>query len=182
VLLGAVLVAAQTLAQETDEVADEPIEEITVVGEKTLLNLKFAAIRAENEFFELFNELNTDDQYDVFCDKEGSVRSRIKRRRCWSPFEREIEQDAVREMVGADGRLGSGTRMVVPRNEALIQAKRKKQAEMLRQMVLENPGLQRLYNRFGQANIEFYAERERRCSDNLLCRDTEEDRRPESEE
>ena len=169
------------IAQESDASSEEPIEEITVFGEKTLLNLKFASIRAENEFFELFNELNTDDEYDVFCDKEASVRSRVKRRRCWSPFERELEEDAMRDMVSPSGQLGAGTRMIV-RNEALIRAKRKKQAEMLQQMVLENPELQRLYNRYGLANIEFYTERERRCGDNLLCRNPDEPDDGESKE
>lgn len=183
IALGAMRLVLPTdvVAQEADESSEEPIEEITVVGEKTLLNLKFAAMRAENEFFALFNELNTDDEYDVFCDKEASVRSRVKRRRCWSPFEREIEEDAMRDMVGPTGRLSGGTRRM-PLNEALIRVKRKEQAKMLQQMVLENPELQRLYNRYGQANIEFYGERERRCADNLLCRDPDEPDEPESKE
>ena len=169
------------VSEEPEASPAEPIEEITVIGEKTLLNLKFAAMRAENEFFALFNELNTDDEYDVFCDKEASVRSRVKRRRCWSPFERELEEDALRDMVGPSGNLGGGTRMTV-RNDALIRSKRKEQAKMLQQMVLENPELQRLYNRYGQANIEFYGERQRRCADNLLCREPDEPDEQESKE
>ena len=84
----------------------------------------------------------------------------------------------MRDMVGPTGRLSGGTRRM-PLNEALIRVKRKEQAEMLQQMVLENPELQRLYNRYGQANIEFYTERERRCADNLLCLNPD---RPDEEE
>jgi hypothetical protein len=174
-------VPSDAISQDAGESPEEPIEEITVVGEKTLLNLKFAAQRAEEDFFKLFNELNEDDEFDVFCSKESDTYSRIKRRRCWSPFERNIEEDAMREMVGASGQLGAGTRRL-PRNEALIRAKRKKQAEMLQQMVLENPELQKLYNRYGEANIEFFTERERRCADNLLCLDTDRKGKEESEE
>ena len=172
------MMSARALAQGPGEASDEPIEEITVVGPKTLLNLKFAAQRAEEDFFKLFNELNEDDEFDVFCDKDSNTYSRIKRRRCWSPFEREIEEDAMRDMVGPTGQLSGGTRRM-PLNEALIRVKRKEQAEMLQQMVLENPELQRLYNRYGQANIEFYTERERRCADNLLCLNPD---RPDEEE
>ena len=71
---------------------------------------------------------------------------------------------------------------MLPRNEGLIRAKRKQQAEMLQQMVLENPELQRLYNRYGQANIAFYGERQRRCADNLLCRNPDESDDEESKE
>jgi hypothetical protein len=169
------------IAEATDESSEEPIEEITVVGEKTLLNLKFAAYQAEEDFFELFNELNEDDEFDVFCDKESNTYSRVKRRRCWSPFEREIEEDAMRDMVGASGQLGAGTRRL-PLNEGLIRAKRKQQAEMLKQMVLENPELQELYSRYGEANIEYFTERERRCADNLLCLDPDRKDQEESEE
>jgi hypothetical protein len=35
------------------------------------------------------------------------------------------------------------------RNEGLIQMKRRKQAEHLKKMVLENPELQALYTRYG---------------------------------
>ena len=125
------MMSARALAQGPGEASDEPIEEITVVGPKTLLNLKFAAQRAEEDFFKLYNELNEDDEFDVFCDKDSNTYSRIKRRRCWSPFEREIEEDAMRDMVGPTGQLSGGTRRM-PLNEALIRVKRKEQAEMLR--------------------------------------------------
>ena len=183
IALAGVLVfsAPAALAQDADESSGESIEEITVVGQKTLLNLKFAAQRAEEDFFKLFNELNDNDEFDVYCDKDSNTYSRIKRRRCWSPFEREIEEDAMRDMVGASGQLGAGTRRL-PLNEGLVRAKRKQQAEMLKRMVLENPELQELYSHYGEANIEYFTERERRCADNLLCLDPDRKDQEESEE
>jgi hypothetical protein len=170
-----VVMSPRALAQESDEAADEPIEEITVVGEKTLLSLKFAAYQAEDDFFNLFNELNENDEFDVFCGREASTGSRIKRRRCWSPFEREVDDELLRYQWETGGMLGL-------RNEGLLTAKRKKQAEMLKQMVLENPELQKLYLRYGEANIRFEAEHRRRCGDNILCRDRDEPEQPETEE
>ncbi len=147
-----------------DEATTETIEEITVRGQKTLLNLKFAAHRAEDDFFTLFNELNDDDEFDVYCDSDSNTYSRVKRRRCWSPFERDVDDEELRYQLQTGNRIGT-------RNEGLIRAKRKQQAELLKQIVLENPELQRLYRRYGEANNRFYSERERRCSDNLLCLD-----------
>jgi hypothetical protein len=159
------LVGAQGATPESAETAaDEPIDEITVVGEKTLLNLKYAAYQAEEEFFTLFNELNDNDEFDVYCDDESNTYSRIRRRSCWSPFEREVDDEELRYQLESGNRLGA-------RNEGLIRAKRKQQAELLKEIVLENPELQRLYRRLGEANIRFYSERERRCADNILCRD-----------
>lgn len=151
-------------AEPADAATDEPMDEITVVGEKTLLNLKYAAYQAEDDFFTLFNELNENDEFDVYCDDESNTNSRIKRRSCWSPFERDVDDEELRYQLQSGSRVGA-------RNEGLIRAKRKEQAELLKNIVLEYPELQRLYRRLGEANIRFYSERERRCSDNILCRD-----------
>jgi len=149
-------------AQEPAEEADEVPEEITVFGQKTLLNLRFAVERAETDFFNRFNEFNDDDQYDVFCDEIAKTGSRIRRRTCWSPFEREIDEDETKRAFETGSRVGV-------RNEGLIRLKREKQAELLKNMVLENPELQKLYTDYGNANIRFMTERQRRCADNILC-------------
>ena len=162
-------------AQEGEKSPEESIDEITVVGEKSLLNLKFAAYQAEEDFFNRFNELNENDEFDVFCDETSNTYSRIKRRRCWSPFEREIDEEELRYQWQTGSNLGV-------RNEGLVRAKRKMQAEMLKKMVLENPELQKLYVRYGVANIRFQSEHERRCGDNILCRDPDTDELPETEE
>ncbi|MEJ2299612.1 MAG: hypothetical protein P8X94_14170 [Woeseiaceae bacterium] len=163
------LAAAGTRAQDAN---DEAIDEITVVGEKTLLNLRYAAQQAEDDFFTLFNELNDNDEFDVYCDKESNTYSRVKRRRCWSPFERDVDSEELRYQLETGGRLGM-------RNDGMIRAKRKEQAELLKRMVLENPALQDLYRRYGEANHRFYGERERRCSDNILCRDPDNEDTPQ---
>lgn len=46
--------------QEDGSEAAEPIEEITVVGEKSTLKLKYEYELAEDSFYELYNELNDD--------------------------------------------------------------------------------------------------------------------------
>lgn len=174
-LTGTFFGSLAALAQEDPAEPEEPIEEITAYGQKTLLNLKYAALQAEEDFFKRFNELNEIDEFDVFCSKEGSTYSRVKRRRCWSPFEREFDEEQAEYAFSTGGRVGG-------QNEGLIRLKRQKQAEHLKKMVLENPELQALYERYGEANLEFAAERERRCADNLLCRNPDAEESPETKE
>jgi hypothetical protein len=149
-------------ADDAEDAAGDIPEEITVYGKKTLLNLRFAAERAEAEFFDRFNELNEDDQYDVFCEKISNTRSRIKRKTCWSPFERELDEEATKRAFLTGSMIGV-------RNEGVIRQKREKQAVLLKNTVLENPDLKKLYFDYGKANITFVTERQRRCADNILC-------------
>jgi len=180
VLATLLTLAAPGFAQDevsglTPDAADDDIEEITVYGDKTLLSLKYAMYDAEDDFFKLFNNLNEDDKFDVFCEKRSSTRSRIKRRQCWSEFEMDYDEDRFRQALDSGGPVGV-------RNEGYVTAMRKRQAAMLKQMVLENPELQKAYQRFGEANIRFYTEREQRCSDNLVCRDPDHPDGGESQE
>ncbi len=163
-ILALLAIAGAGVAQEVEEESNEIPEEITVYGQKTLLNLKMRVYRAEEDFFKLFNELNEDDQYDIFCEKIARVGSRIKRRTCWSPFEREIDEEQTRRS------FESGSAMLGMRNEGLIRHKRLEQAKMLVEMVRENPALQKKYAAYAKAGARFDAEREARCADSFFCR------------
>jgi hypothetical protein len=172
VLLITILCCENIMAEDQEE----PIEEITAYGQKSLLNLKFVARQAEQDFFDRFNELNEIDEFDVFCEKAAtSPYSRIKRHRCWSPFEREFDEEQAEYAFNTGGFVGV-------RNEGKIRLKRKKQAEHVQKMVLESPELQALYFRYGSATIEFEMERDRRCSDDLFCREPDPEEGQETEE
>lgn len=173
VVVAALLCHSSALAEE----GEEPIEEITAYGQKTLLNLKFAAYQAEDSFFNLFNELNDDDRFDVYCEKRARKGSRIRTRQCWSPFEREIDEEAARDYF-----LTGGSGFVALQNEGKIRQMRKKQAEMLKVMVLENPELQQRYVELGKANMRFAEERNKRCEGRIICRGAEEEAEEEIKE
>ena len=166
VVVAALLCHSSALAEE----GEEPIEEITAYGQKTLLNLKYAAYQAEDSFFNLFNELNGDDRFDVYCEKRARKGSRIRTRQCWSPFEREIDEDAARDYF-----LTGGSGFVALQNEGKIRQMRKKQAEMLKTMVSENPELQQRYVELGKANLRFAEERNKRCEGRIICSGAEEE-------
>jgi len=157
-------IAGVVVAQEVEEESNEIPEEITVYGQKTLLNLKMRVYRAEEDFFKLFNELNEDDQYDIFCEKLAPTGSRIRRRTCWSPFERDIDTEETRRA------FESGSGLLGMPNEGLVRHKRREQAKMLVEMVRENPALQKKYGEYAEAGARFDAEREARCADSFFCR------------
>lgn len=77
VALGAVVVpAAAIAAQEAAPVADAaPIEEVVVLG-KALAELRFRIERAEDEAYARFNEVNSDDRFDIRRSRKRGARAR----------------------------------------------------------------------------------------------------------
>lgn len=75
ILLGAVPAVGMAAA------ADEELDEVVVRGTK-LWQMREAILNAEKRFYALYNELNTNDDFDVHCDREAPLGSRILRRVC----------------------------------------------------------------------------------------------------
>jgi len=77
----------QTASNE--EVAVEyvdTLEEITVYGRKSLHLLREDVIKAEEQIFGVFNELNSSDEFDIHCVEEARTGTRIKTRYCRPNF------------------------------------------------------------------------------------------------
>jgi len=64
----------------------EAYEEIVVVGEPTLRNLRVALRAAENRVYEVFNALNDDNEFDIYCYSETRTGTNISRRVCKPNF------------------------------------------------------------------------------------------------
>jgi hypothetical protein len=76
-LIGITFSTAQTKdtgssASKEQDVETRPIEEITVLGERTFFTLRLEIEAAEAEVYGLFNELNTNDDFDFKCTR-GSL-------------------------------------------------------------------------------------------------------------
>jgi len=85
-LMGITYSTAQTQdtgspASKEQDVQTRPIEEITVLGERSFFTLRLEIEAAEAEVYGLFNELNTNDDFDFKCTREAYTGSHIKRRR-----------------------------------------------------------------------------------------------------
>ena len=75
-----------------DKDQQQPMEEITVIGQRTLGTLRVQINRAEDRIYEIFNKLNNDDLYDIHCNTGGIY---IKYKSCSPVYFSRTEADAT---------------------------------------------------------------------------------------
>ena len=61
-------------------------EEIVVYGKKNIVNLRYAVYTAEDNFFAVYNKFNSNDDFDVSCDKVFSIAAHRRLRICKAIF------------------------------------------------------------------------------------------------
>ena len=83
--------------------SDRPIEEIQVLGSRTLYSIRMEIVDEENKIFSMFNELNSDDDFDILCDNITPTGSHIRQRVCEPRFVTE-----TRARMAQDFMLGIG--------------------------------------------------------------------------
>ena len=152
-------VAAQDA--ETSNYDDEEIEEIVVYGDRTLVQLRFDIYRAEEDFYELFNTLNSDDEFDVHCGKRIKVGSHIRRWACISNFAKAIYAESTWNY-----RLG----YVDTYAEAQITMKTKALRKEMLELVDKHENLRAALMKVPRAHQVYARERMRRCTGKLICR------------
>ena len=144
------------------------LEEVTVYGHLPLTTLRFEVYRAEDNYFASFNELNSKDEFDIYCRWEAPTGTRIKQRQCRARFYAELEYQAARQW-----RQGSGIppQQWLASQQALIEDKARRLNEEMRRLVIEHPQLFDALNEFDAAKERFESEHERRCAGRILfCR------------
>ncbi len=87
-----------SLIDDTQQVARLPYE-VVVTPTITISDLRKLIVAVEDDFFEKFNELNIDDDYDVACYKEKVTMSHITTRICEPWFMIKARGDAAGEMA-----------------------------------------------------------------------------------
>jgi len=76
------------------------LDEVVVSGAR-LDQVRKELLEAEDRFFRRYNELNTDDDFDVQCHKEARLGTRLKNRHCRANF----EEQAIREEGQEAGKI-----------------------------------------------------------------------------
>ena len=71
----------------------ETLEEIIVYGDKSLHVLREETIAAEEAVFSIYNDINSNDDFDIHCYEEARTGTRIKSRTCVPNYVRGISQD-----------------------------------------------------------------------------------------
>jgi len=92
-------ISAQDLIMKksTDSGVEEYIlEEITVIGQ-SLHSLRMEMVEAEDVKFEIFNSLNSTDDFDIYCEYVAHTQynSRIKRRECNARYMKNAQSRAT---------------------------------------------------------------------------------------
>ena len=85
---------AQEIELSTDSDDDSgarAIEEITVIGGQSLYRLRLVIEAKEEEVYEIFNELNGNDEFDITCAREVYIGSYIPKRDCMAAFLRKAQ-------------------------------------------------------------------------------------------
>lgn len=78
-----------------DKDQEQPMEEITVIGQRTLGNLRVQIERAEDRMLDIYNKLNTDDLYDIHCRMRNRIGSRIQFKICTPVYYDKTEADTT---------------------------------------------------------------------------------------
>jgi hypothetical protein len=89
------------LAQSEPAAGDAPQSEEIIVRGRRLTDLRFEVEQAQERAYAIFNELNSDDDFDVYCRDERRYHSRAKVRLCRAQFEHRISAEAAREYMAA---------------------------------------------------------------------------------
>jgi hypothetical protein len=153
--LSAVRVVAQDDDRETAEV-DATIDEITVVGARSLGAMRAEVTMAEDQVYALFNDLNEDDRYDIICKKEARIGSQIPKRVCLARMYRDA---LAEETVDEDsGFVPAGTMTRSSKHQKILQ-------EKMRALAMEHPELLQALKKRRALDQEFKQARDNKYGD-----------------
>jgi hypothetical protein len=157
-------VAAQSDAIITDDepnAAAEPIEEITVVGERLLRDLRLDVQVARENVYGLFNSLNTNEEFDIHCHDGARTGTRMVQRVCRPQFTDDATGAAAKwyQRFRKLGGWGSGFQMAQA-EMAVVPLKERQLAAEVQRLAHENREFRRAISEY-QAVEQRYEEARR---------------------
>lgn len=147
-----------TLAQDSEPAPPETAETTTDYGSKSLLSLRQNAEAAEENFYDVFNSVNSEPDFEVHCEYRSTLGSRKKEHQCKPEFLRKYEADLATRNNETFG--GSGRRALPP-----IKTLDKKQEQFQKELaaaIAEYPEMLTALNEFANAKRILETERQRR--------------------
>jgi hypothetical protein len=150
---------------EPEAPSADDLEGIIVYGDVPLALMRGAVYRAEDNYFATFNELNSTDEFDIYCRWESPTGTHMKYRQCRARFYSELEAQAAREWRDFGG---PPPQQWLASREALIQRKAQEVTAEMERLVAEHPELFNALKEVAAAQDKFEAEKERRCAGRIL--------------
>ena len=95
------------------QASGRPIEEIQVLGTRTLYSIRMEIVDEENKIFSMFNELNSDDRFDILCDNIAPTGSHIKQRVCEPRFVTDMRARMAQDYLRGIGMLNGSSDLEV---------------------------------------------------------------------
>jgi hypothetical protein len=97
--------ATASIPEPASETSTRPIEEIEVIGGRTLTSMRYRVRVAESTLYNLFNDLNSADKFDILCKTERRTHTYIPQYSCEPKFflsyRQEVNRNALTEIRGA---------------------------------------------------------------------------------
>ena len=122
--------------QEAERESSDTIEEIIVYGNKLLSQLRLEVYLAQDTTFDLFNSMNSDDEFDIHCYEEAKIGSHVMERICRPNYVGKLTSQATRQwLLGQTG--------VYLHPVAEIQRKDELLVKEMEALVVDKPGLQK---------------------------------------
>ncbi len=144
--------AGPRVAFADEAAAPNEIEEVIVYGEKSMLSLKRALIKSEDNVLDMFNALNTDYQYDIRCYKRKPLGSNIPRRICYPNYVNELEYDAASVARGSRKWHITGNPI---ENVTKMREKKKNLRDIMDALKLEHPALVEALGAYSEAKHRY---------------------------
>jgi hypothetical protein len=130
VFVGVLIYPEYSAAQKDKDLTTTELEEITVFGE-SLRSLNKRAEKAEDLKFEIFNSLNSTDEFDITCKRVAQTGSLITGRVCDVGYIKKAREKDAQEFL----RWGT-----LPRSDAQLKAEFSAEAEALKKEMVELGG------------------------------------------
>ena len=92
-------------AEESAPASSETLEEFVIYVERSLFRLRQKLYTAEEDFFEIFNALNSNDEFEVGCDYVISIGAHRRLRQCKAEFLIGYERDLASGWITKLSRL-----------------------------------------------------------------------------
>jgi hypothetical protein len=146
----------EIISETVEQEPSEPIEEITVYGDKPLHALRREVFRAEENFFDVFSSLNQDDEYDIRCYYEVPSFTHIRRHVCRAKFV--IDATSAESAPAFSEQIGAFSRPAA----LVIQRKKERLREIMEELVAEHPELLQALSEYTDKKQTLESEKERR--------------------
>ena len=161
----AILMVAVTsnvgLTQEP-EAASDSVEEVIVYGKKSLTRLRAELHLAEENVFEMFNSLNSSDEFDIHCVDQSQAGTRIKRRVCKPNYAKDLRSQATQRWLNSGDANTTDGQNFVPMS-AQIQAKEKQLRAEMELLVMQHPEFLEAVAEYDRARKVMAEEQDKRC-------------------